>query len=161
MPGFLFGKLIFFCYDWVIKNTMHVTFKRIDSTLPLPEYKTPGAVAFDLIARETTVIPERGIARVPSNFIVKIPVGYMLLIRDRSSTCQKKGLFCTAGVIDQDYCGDSDELQVQYYNFLDTPVTVERGERLAQAIFIKIEKAKWQESATMATNSRGGFGTTD
>ncbi len=139
---------------------MNVTIKRIDTSLPLPEYQTPGAVAFDLITRETTVVPARGIGRVPSNVVVKIPTGYMLLLRDRSSTSKKKGLFCTAGVIDQDYCGENDELLVQYFNFTDADVIVERGERLAQAIFIKIEKAEWNEALTMTTPSRGGFGTT-
>lgn len=139
---------------------MQVTIKRIDTGLPLPEYQTPGAVAFDLITRETTVIPARGIGRVPSNVVVKIPAGYMLMLKDRSSTSKKKGLFCTAGVIDQDYCGDTDELLVQYFNFTDTDVTVERGDRLAQAIFIKIEKAEWSETDTMTATSRGGFGTT-
>lgn len=140
---------------------MHTTFKRIDPTLPLPEYKTPGAVAFDLIARVATSIPGRGVGIVPGNFVVKIPDGYMLLIRDRSGTAKKRGLFCIAGVIDQDYCGDNDELMVQYYNFLDTSTTVERGERLAQAIFIKIEKPTLMETSSLAQPDRGGFGTTD
>lgn len=140
---------------------MLVAIKRVDTSLPLPEYKTPGAVAFDLLARETTLIPARGVGRVPSNVIVKIPSGHMLFLRDRSSTSEKKGLFCTAGVIDQDYCGDNDELLVQYYNFLDHPVTVERGERLAQAVFIKIEKPELVEVASMNEPDRGGFGTTD
>lgn len=139
---------------------MRVEIKRIDTSLPLPEYQTSGAVAFDLITRETTVIPARGIGRVPSNVVVKIPTGYMLLLRDRSSTSKKKGLFCTAGVIDQDYCGDNDEILVQYFNFTDSDVIIERGERLAQAIFIKIEKAEWSETDSMSALSRGGFGTT-
>lgn len=139
---------------------MQVLIKRVDPTIPLPEYQTNGAVAFDLVSREATTIPARGIGRVPSNAIVKIPEGYMLLLRDRSSTSKKKGLFCTAGVIDQDYCGDNDEILVQFFNFTDTPVVVERGERLAQGIFIKIDRAEWTEVATMPNPSRGGFGTT-
>lgn len=140
---------------------MHVTIKRVDPTLPLPEYHTPGAVAFDLLTRETVIIPAHGFGRVPSNVVVKIPDGYMLLIKDRSSTTKKKGLFCTAGVVDQDYCGDGDELIVQYVNFTDTAVTVERGERLAQGVFIKIERAEWNEVSTMPAANRGGFGTTN
>lgn len=139
---------------------MQVQIKRIDTTLPLPEYKTPGAVAFDLLTRESTEIPPRSIGRVPSNVVVAIPAGHMLLIKDRSSTAKKKGLFCTAGVIDQDYCGENDELIVQYYNFSDLPVMVERGERLAQAVIIKIERAEWHETDVMSSVSRGGFGTT-
>ncbi len=139
---------------------MQVTIKRIDKTLPLPEYHTVGAVAFDILARETTVVDPQSIGRVPGNLVVKVPAGYMLLVKDRSSTARKKGLLCTVGFIDQDYCGDNDELLLQYYNFTQLPVTIERGERLAQAAFVAIEKAEWQEVDSMGGNDRGGFGST-
>ncbi len=139
---------------------MQVIIKRIDKALPLPEYHTPGAVAFDILARETTVIDAQSIGRVPGNLVVKVPEGYMLLVKDRSSTARKKGLLCTVGFIDQDYCGNNDELLLQYYNFTALPVTIERGERLAQAAFVAIEKAEWQEVETMGEKDRGGFGST-
>ncbi len=139
---------------------MQVTIKRIDKTLPLPEYHTVGAVAFDILARETTVVDPQSIGRVPGNVVVKVPAGYMLLVKDRSSTARKKGLLCTVGFIDQDYCGDNDELLLQYYNFTQLPVTIERGERLAQAAFVAIEKAEWQEVDSMGGSDRGGFGST-
>lgn len=139
---------------------MQVTIKRIDKALPLPEYHTSGAVAFDILARETTVIDPQSIGRVPGNLVVKVPEGYMLLVKDRSSTARKKGLLCTVGFIDQDYCGDNDELLIQYYNFTALPVTIERGERLAQAAFVAIEKAEWREVETMGEKDRGGFGST-
>lgn len=141
---------------------MKVMIKRIDKTLPLPEYHTPGAVAFDIVARVTTVIEPNSVGRVPGNIIVKIPPGYMLLAKDRSSTAKKKGLLCTVGFIDQDYCGENDELLLQFYNFLTVPVTVERGERLAQAAFVPIERAEWMEVDSMGSApDRGGFGSTD
>ena len=139
---------------------MQVIIKRVDKSLPLPEYKTGGAVAFDLITRETTIIKSHEVGRIPSNVIVKIPVGFMLYIKDRSSTAMKKGLLITAGIIDQDYCGDNDELLTQFYNFSDHDVTIERGERVAQGIFVKIEKGDWEEVESMDSSSRGGFGTT-
>jgi dUTP pyrophosphatase len=139
---------------------MRVKIKRLDKDLPLPEYKTMGAVAFDLVVRETTVIKSHEVGRIPSNIVVKIPEGYMLYIKDRSSTAMKKGLLITAGIIDQDYCGDNDELLVQFYNVSDHDVTIERGERVAQGIFVKIEKGDWEEVDSMNSESRGGFGTT-
>lgn len=139
---------------------MRVVIKRIDKSLPLPEYKTNGAVAFDLIVRETTIIKSHEVGRIPSNVIVKIPEGFMLFIRDRSSTAMKKGLLITAGVIDQDYCGDNDELLTQFYNFSDHDVTIERGDRVAQGVFVKIEKGDWDEVENMDSANRGGFGTT-
>ncbi|KKQ56704.1 MAG: Deoxyuridine 5'-triphosphate nucleotidohydrolase Dut [Parcubacteria group bacterium GW2011_GWA2_38_13] len=139
---------------------MKVRIKRIDTSLPLPEYQTSGAVAFDLYARITTTIEPNSIGRIPTNIIVKIPKGYMLLIKDRSSTAKKKGLLTTVGFIDQDFCGDNDEIHKQFYNFQKVPVTIERGERLGQAAFVRIDKAQWEEVEKMDEKNRGGFGTT-
>lgn len=142
---------------------MNVQIKRIDKTLPLPEYHTSGAVGFDLIARETIVISPKGLAFVANNIVVKIPEGYMLLLANRSSTAKKKGLTIAngIGVIDQDYCGNEDELKTLFYNMTDAPVTVERGERLSQCVFVRTDKAIWEEVESMQIISRGGFGTTD
>lgn len=139
---------------------MKVKIKRIDKSLPLPKYQTKGAVAFDLYVRETVVVEPQSVVRIPGNLVVVVPEGYMLLIKDRSSTAKKKGLLITAGVIDQDYCGPDDELLVQYFNFGSVPVTVERGERIAQAVLVKIGLAEWEEVDEMDGQSRGGFGTT-
>ncbi len=141
---------------------MHITIQRVDTTLPLPEYQTHGAVGFDLITRETTIIEAGKIALVPSNAIVKVPEGFMLMIAPRSSLPRKKGLICphSIGIIDQDYHGEKDELMVQVQNITDQPVTVERGERIAQGIFVKIERAEWQEVDSHGAETRGGFGST-
>ncbi len=139
---------------------MRVAIKRIDKTLPLPDYHTPGAVAFDLYARETTTVEPGVIIRIPANLVVETPKGYMLLVKDRSSTAKKKGLFVLVGYVDQDYCGDGDELQIQVYNFSKEPVVVERGERIAQAAFVRIDTAEWNEVDNMGEKNRGGFGST-
>ncbi|MAF99156.1 MAG: dUTPase [Nanoarchaeota archaeon] len=139
---------------------MHVKIKRVDKSLPLPEYKTSGAVAFDVLARETVEIASQTIGRVPVNVVIEIPPGYMLLLKDRSSTPRKKGLLCTVGFIDQDFCGETDEIQLQFFNFNQHSVFIERGERLGQASFVRIDKCKWMEVDDMSTNDRGGFGST-
>lgn len=140
---------------------MKVRIKRIDKELPLPKYETAGAVAFDLTARETVTIEPNDIGRIPVNVVVEIPEGYMLLIKDRSSTAKKKRLICTPGFIDQDYCGEGDELMLQFYNFDHEPVVIERGERLGQAAFVRIDQAEWEEVDSMEHHqTRGGFGTT-
>lgn len=139
---------------------MKVAIKRVDTSLPLPQYHTSGAVAFDLMARETVIINPHSIGRVPSNVIIKIPSGYMLLIKDRSSAPKKKGLLATVGFIDQDFCGETDEILMQFYNFQNTSVTIERGERLGQAAFVRIDKAEWEEVSSMGEKDRGSFGTT-
>lgn len=141
---------------------MKISIQRIDTTLPLPEYASIGAVGFDFVTRVTTKIEPNAIALVPGNVIVKVPEGYALLVLPRSSLPRKKGLVCphSIGVIDCDYHGPKDEIMVQVQNVTDKPVTVQRGERIAQGIFVKTEKAEWTEVDDHGAETRGGFGST-
>ncbi len=141
---------------------MKVAITRIDKSLPLPQYESSGATGFDLITRETTVIEPQSIALVPGNVIVQVPEGYSLIIVPRSSLPRKKALICphSIGVIDQDYCGPDDELLVQVQNISNELVTVERGERIAQGLFVRVATAEWEE-VDASGDSRGGFGSTD
>ncbi|MEI8230068.1 MAG: dUTP diphosphatase [Candidatus Peregrinibacteria bacterium] len=141
---------------------MQISIQRIDPTLPLPEYESAGAVGFDLVTRVTTKIEPGAIVLVPGNVIVKVPEGYALLILPRSSLPRKKGLVCphSIGVIDCDYHGPKDEIMVQVQNITQKAVTVQRGERIAQGIFVKTEKAQWEEVEDHGAVTRGGFGST-
>lgn len=141
---------------------MKVKIKRLDQTLPLPKYETEGSVGFDFLAREDVTIPPKAVALIPGNVIVEVPETYMLLVSLRSSTPQKKGLLMPhgIGVIDHDYCGPEDEIKIQVHNFTDTPVTIKRGEKIAQGIFVHIDKFEWEEASEIRPKNRGGFGTT-
>jgi len=141
--------------------TLNVNIKRIDLALPLPTYATTGSVGFDLICREDTEVAPSRLARIPGNVIVETPPGYMLLLTMRSSTAKRKGLLIPngVGVIDQDYCGEGDELMVSVYNFRDETVSVLRGERIAQGIFVPVARVTWNEVGQMGYG-RGGFGST-
>lgn len=142
--------------------SLPVFIQRVDSSLPLPSYASSGAVGFDLITRETTVIAAGQIGLVPGNVIVKVPDDHVLLIVPRSSLPRKKGLVCphSIGVIDHDYHGENDEILVQVQNIGPSAVTVERGERIAQGLFVRVDRAQWQEVETHGRESRGGFGST-
>ena len=141
---------------------MDVRIKRIDPSLPLPRYATEGAVAFDLHARTNVTIPPRQTGRVPCNVVIEVPPGYALIVASRSSTPVRKGLLKAngIGIIDQDYCGDTDEIQALFYNVTAAPVTVERGERIAQALLIPVPRVNWDEVTGFGTADRGGFGST-
>ncbi|BCL82586.1 deoxyuridine 5'-triphosphate nucleotidohydrolase [Ktedonobacteria bacterium brp13] len=141
--------------------SLHVNIKRVDTTLPLPTYATAGSVGFDLICREDIEVAPRALALIPGNLIVQTPPGYMLLLSMRSSTARRKGLLMPngIGVIDQDYCGDSDELMISVYNFRDEATQVKRGERIAQGIFVPVGRVQWNEVEQMG-QTRGGFGST-
>ena len=140
---------------------LHIAIKRLDKSLPLPTYATAGSVGFDLLCREDTEIAPRKLGRVPGNVIVQTPAGYMLLLTLRSSTPRRKGLLIPhgLGIIDQDYSGEGDELMVQVYNFRDEAVLVQRGERIAQGIFVPVMRVVWNEVDEVG-QGRGGFGST-
>ena len=140
---------------------MQVNITRIDESLPLPEYKTTGAVGFDLYARRATRISPGESVRIPANVIIQIPSGYFLLLAARSSLSKKRGLILAngVGVIDQDFCGPEDEIQIAIINVGSETHLIERGERLVQGILIQIERAEWDETEIQAP-TRGGFGTT-
>lgn len=140
---------------------MRVKVKRFDKSLPLPARQTERAACFDFMARERTVIFPKTIGYVPLNIACETPDGYFLLLASRSST-HKKGLMLAngIGIGDPDFCGDSDEYKAAYFNFTDNPVTIERGERIAQGTFVKIEKTEWEEVNNLENKIRGGFGST-
>lgn len=142
---------------------MRLNIKRVDKSLPMPQYQTSGSVAFDLYAREDVEIAPFTPTIVPSNLIIKVPKGYFLLIASRSSLPIKKGLMLAngIGVIDQDYHGDTDEIGVLLFNFTKNKIIVKRGERIAQAILVKIAKVEsFAERESFSKLSRGGFGST-
>ncbi|HLQ28682.1 MAG TPA: dUTP diphosphatase [Ktedonobacteraceae bacterium] len=148
-----------------ISQLLEVTIKRIDTDIPLPTYATAGSVGFDLLCREDTEVAPRKLGLVPANVIVHTPPGYMLLITLRSSTPRRKGLLAPhgVGIIDQDYCGEGDELMLQVYNFRDEAVMVKRGERIAQGMFVPIVRVNWNEVNDTGQGwgqGRGGFGST-
>jgi dUTP pyrophosphatase len=141
---------------------IEVTIYRVDPTLPLPRYATPGSVGFDLLCREETAVAPGEIAMLPGNVVVHTPPGYALLIIPRSSTARRTGLVFphSAGVIDQDYRGPDDEILIQVLNTRTAPVTVPRGECVAQGLFVPVAIARWREIDRPDGPSRGGFGST-
>ena len=141
---------------------MKIRIVRVEKDLPLPEYKTEGAVAFDFYSRVDAILQPKELKMLPSNLIIEIPKGYALILANRSGTGKKKGLVMGngIGIIDQDYHGPEDEINLFTRNFTDTPVEVKRGERIAQGLIVPIARAEWVEVEQIKESSRGGFGTT-
>jgi dUTP pyrophosphatase len=135
--------------------------KRIDTTLPLPTYHTKGAAALDLYAREEVTFEPGALHRVPLNVVIQPPEGYWGLLNPRSSL-HKRGLIPAGGIgiMDPDFCGDGDEYRAALYNAHHESVTIERGERIMQVVFLPLVKPTIEEVTTMPSPSRGGFGTT-
>ncbi len=129
--------------------------------MPLPAYQTPGAAGFDLAASADMVVAPGAVALVPTGLVIEVPAGHLLAIFARSSTPLKRGLMVAngVGVVDSDYCGPADEIKIEVFNFTPAPVTVRKGDRLAQGIVLPFVRATWEERPPAAP-SRGGFGAT-
>jgi len=140
---------------------MNIRIKRVDKTLPIPEYKTKGAAGFDLYTRNTITIKPRDIAYIPLNVILEIPAGTWIMLLPRSSA-HKLGITAanSIGVGDADFCGDNDEYHFAAFNFTDKEVTVERGTRIAQMILVNYSQVNFEEVESFNRESRGGFGST-
>jgi len=143
-------------------SSQSIQIKKLDPSIQIPEYQTNGSVGFDLAASQEVTINPGEIKLIPTGLVVKVPVGLMLMLVSRSSTPRKKGLTKphSIGIIDQDYCGETDELKIQVYNFTNAPVVIKKGDRIAQGIFVPVVKAEFLEVDSHNQESRGGFGST-
>jgi dUTP pyrophosphatase len=141
---------------------MNVPIILLDSTVEAPKYHSEGACAFDIAPKCDCTIEPSEITLLPTGYIIKVPEGHMLMIAPRSSLPRKKLLVFphSIGIIDQDYCGPEDELQIQVQNISTEVVNVQKGERIAQGVFVCISKAEWQITDTHNAATRGGFGST-
>lgn len=131
--------------------------------LPLPAYATEGAAALDLLAAiaAPVILPPLGRALVPTGIAIALPAGYEAQVRPRSGLALKQGLTVlnAPGTVDSDYRG---EVGVILINLSDAPVTLNRGDRIAQLVLAKVERLAWSEVAELPATSRGsgGFGST-
>ncbi len=133
--------------------------------LDLPAYETAGSAGMDLRAavaedRQIVLLPGRRIL-VPTGLVFEIPHGFEVQIRPRSGLAFKHGVTClnTPGTIDSDYRG---EVQVLLINLGEDDFRIERGMRIAQAVFAPVAQAVVEERAEISETARGagGFGST-
>jgi len=129
----------------------------------LPHYETNASAGMDLRAhleRPVTLKPlERMI--IKTGLFLELPLGYEAQIRPRSGLAAKKGITVlnTPGTIDADYRG---EIGVILVNLSQELFVVNNGERIAQMVIAKHERAEWNEvnELSQTTRGAGGFGST-
>jgi dUTP pyrophosphatase len=143
---------------------MQVRFRRLDSNpdLPLPARATEHAAGYDIRSAEPSVTLQPGEIRlVATGLVMELPEGVECQVRPRSGLALKRGITLpnSPGTIDPDYRG---ELRVIMQNLGPDPVTLERGERIAQLVFARFEAPTVEEAEEVTTTDRGdgGFGST-
>ena len=129
--------------------------------LPVPAYASDGAAGMDIVAAETLTLRPGARHAVATGFAMAIPAGYEVQVRPRSGLALKHGITClnTPGTIDSDYRG---ECGVILANIGAEPFVIRRGERIAQLVIARHERADWIEVETLDETARGtgGFGST-
>ncbi|MGB4204800.1 MAG: dUTP diphosphatase [Bacteroidales bacterium] len=130
---------------------------------PLPAYETEFSAGMDLRAflSEPIVLKTLERALIPTGLFIELPHGFEAQVRPRSGLAIKKGITVlnTPGTIDSDYRG---EIKVIVINLSDTDVEISDGDRIAQMIISKHERAVWQPVVQLEETTRGsgGFGHT-
>ena len=129
----------------------------------LPTYATEGAAGMDLRANleETVTLPSLERILVPTGLFIELPAGYEAQVRPRSGLAIKQGITClnTPGTIDSDYRG---EIKVILINLSREPQLIHHGDRIAQMVIAKVEKANLELVPELNSSLRGegGFGHT-
>ena len=129
----------------------------------LPHYETIASAGMDLranLSEPRTLKPlERSI--VGTGLFIELPIGYEAQVRPRSGLAAKKGITVlnAPGTVDADYRG---EIGVILVNLSNDDFIIQNGERIAQLVIAKHERAEWSEVHELSVTSRGegGFGST-
>lgn len=143
-------------------DKLPVLLTRLDPGLPSPSYAHPGDAGADLVSAVDLILAPGERALVPTGIALALPEGYVALVHPRSGLAARHGLSIvnTPGTIDAGYRG---EIQVLLINHDRTaPVRLRRGDRIAQLVFQRFERAQFVEVDALPASARGagGYGST-
>jgi dUTP pyrophosphatase len=133
------------------------------SPYPLPQYATEGSAGMDVRAHLEAPVVLRSLERylVPTGLFMELPAGYEAQVRPRSGLAIRQGITClnSPGTIDSDYRG---EIKIILVNLSGEEQLIQPGERIAQIVIQKTERAAWQQVDVLeeTVRSSGGFGST-
>jgi dUTP pyrophosphatase len=139
-----------------------VLIKRLDPGMPLPSYSHPGDAGADLAAAEDVELGPGQRALVRTGLAIALPAGYAAFVHPRSGLAAKYGvtLVNAPGTVDAGYRG---EIKVTLLNTDKShPVRFNRGDRIAQLVIQRVERAVFHEAEVLPGSSRAdaGFGST-
>jgi dUTP diphosphatase len=137
-----------------------VLIKRLDPGVPLPTYAHPGDAGADLAAAEDVELAPGERALVRTGLAVALPAGYAAFVHPRSGLAARHGvtLVNAPGTVDAGYRG---EIKVTLLNTdRDQPASFKRGDRIAQLVIQRVERARFHEVEVLPGSVRGdgGFG---
>ncbi len=141
-------------------TTVDVLIRILDDDVPVPGYAHPGDAGADLVTTIDVEIPPHGRVTVPTGIAVALPDGYAAFVHPRSGLAARHGLTIVnaPGTVDAGYRG---EIRVTLLNTDATSaIRLERGDRVAQLVVQRVEKARFLRADTLPGSHRGegGFG---
>lgn len=141
-------------------GSIKIKIKRMHQDAIVPNYAYENDAGMDLYAIEDAEIPAGSRAKIGTGIAIELPQGFASLIWDKSGVSVKKGLKTLGGVIDSGYRG---EYFVSLANISKEPVSILKGEKVAQLLIQKVEQAQIEVSDELSDSERGekGFGSTD
>jgi dUTP pyrophosphatase len=141
-------------------TTVDVLIRLLDDAVPVPSYAHPGDAGADLVTTVDVEIPPQGRVVVPTGVAIALPDGYAAFVHPRSGLAARHGLTIVnaPGTVDAGYRG---EIKVTLLNTdAAEPVRLQRGDRVAQLVIQKVERARFLRAETLPGSHRGegGFG---
>ena len=144
-----------------MSDRVRVPVQQVDAGLPLPAYAREDDAGLDLYAAETLTLAPGARALVPTGIALAIPPGFAGLVLPRSGLALRHGvtILNTPGLIDAGYRG---EIKALLINLGQEPVTLKRGERIAQIVIQRVEHVTLTPVPELTPTARGagGFGST-
>ena len=141
---------------------LNVLIKRLDSSVPLPTYSKGGDAGADLVTTKDFTLAPGGRALIPTGISIALPDGYVALVHPRSGLAIKHGvtLVNTPGTIDAGYRGEIACILINH-DAKDS-ISFSKGDRIAQLVIQKVERANFIEVEELPGSGRGsgGFGST-
>lgn len=137
--------------------------RKLNERAELPQYMTEGAAGCDVMACLESAVTIKPLERaaVSTGLAFEIPAGFEVQVRPRSGLAIKQGLTVVnaPGTIDSDYRG---EVKILLVNLGDAPVQIDPGQRIAQLVVQRVERADWSavDALTDSARDTGGFGST-
>jgi len=146
----------------VTDRSLEVLVQRLDPDLPLPSYAHPGDAGADLVTTVDVTLAPGERAMVPTGVAIALPDGYVALVHPRSGLAARHGLSIvnTPGTVDAGYRG---EIKVMLINHDPRePIELRRGDRIAQLVIQRFERAAFVDVVALPESVRGagGYGST-
>ena len=141
---------------------MNLPIKRLDPLLPLPAYAQAGDAGLDLFCAATVSLLPGDRTLVPTGIAVAIPEGFAGFVLPRSGLALRTGLSLvnSPGLIDSHYRGEIKVIAINLDS--ERAIVLERGDKIAQLVIQRVERATLEEVAELDPTARGesGFGST-